>query len=221
MDLNSHKIKPEKVTTPIQLLAVWFIALLLLTSAFFTAASQIHEPKWISPLLVISGILLVFVFIVLIFLMQTKYRPEMLSGKEYLEYVDKKFQGFSPENLTDEPIDKIDDSSLETQRISEYQNNAGLFLIHIWRPSKLKGQVADIRISVYQHGQGPLNMNQIDYVEYELGRKFFKNPVIKRNEQDDYALDVSAYAPMLCIAKVVLKDKKILILKRYIDFECK
>jgi hypothetical protein len=109
---------------------------------------------------------------------------------------------------------------LETQRILEYQNNAGLFLVHIWRPSKLKGQVADIRISVYQHGQGSLTMNQIDYIEYELGRNFFKNPVIKRNEQDDYALDVSAYAPMLCIAKIVLKDKKTLILKRYIDFEC-
>ena len=112
MDINKHKINPERVTTPIQLLAVWFIALLLLISAFFTAASQIHEPKWLSPLLVISGILIVFIFIVLIFLMQTKYRPEMLSGKEYLEYVDKKFQGFSPENLTDKPIDNIDDSSL-------------------------------------------------------------------------------------------------------------
>jgi membrane protein YdbS with pleckstrin-like domain len=94
MNVNSQKINPEKVTTPIQLLAVWFITLVLLTSAFFTAASQIHEPKWISPLLVISGILLVFIFIVLIFLMQTKYRPEMLSGKEYLEFIDKSSKDF-------------------------------------------------------------------------------------------------------------------------------
>lgn len=219
MDINSHKIKPEKVTTPIQLLAVWFIALLLLTSAFFTTASLIKEPKWISPLLIISGIVLVLVFIVLIFRMQTRFRPEMLSGREYLQYLDKKFKGFNPENLNDKQPEKIDDSSLEEIRILDYQNNSGLFLTHIWRPSNLKGQVADIRINLHQHGEGPLTLNQIDFVEYELGRKFFHSPVIKKNSKDDYALNVSAYAPMLCIAQVVLKDKRTIVLKRYVDFD--
>jgi hypothetical protein len=219
MKMTDHNIKPEKVTTPIQLLAVWFIALLLLTGTIFTAATLIKEPKWVSPLLVISGIILGLIIVVLIFLMQTKFRPEMLSGKEYLQYMDKKFKDFSPENLNENIIEKVDDNSLEEQRISEYKNSSGLFLTHIWRPSKLKGQVADIRIQLLQHGKGPFILNQIENVEYELGRKFFEKPVIKKNKDDDYALYVSAYAPMLCIAKVNLKDRKTLILKRYIDFE--
>ena len=218
--MTNHNIKPEKVTTPIQLLAVWFIALLLLTGSFFATATQIEEPKWVSPLLVISGIILVLIFVVLIFLMQTKFRPEMLAGNEYLQYIDKKFKNFKPENLDENSVDKVDDSSLEEQRISEYQSSVGLFLTHLWRPSKLKGQVADIRISILQHGQGPLTSNQIDSVEYELGRKFFKKPVVKKNTDHNFALDVSAYAPILCIAKVNLKDGKTIVLKRYIDFDC-
>lgn len=217
--MNNHNINPEKVTTPIQLLAVWFIALLLLTSSFFATAKLIENPQWVAPLLIISGIVLVFVSIILIFLMQTRFRPEMLSGSEYLQYIDRKFKDFTPENFNKDKIDIIEDSSLEEQRQNEYQINSGLFLTHIWRPSKTQGQVADIRIQLSQHRQGPLSKNQIEYVEYELGRNFFKAPVIKRNIKDNYTLNISAYAPMLCVAKVVLKDKTTLILKRYIDFE--
>lgn len=220
MKMKTHKINPEKVTTPIQLLAVWFIALLLLTGSFFAAATQIEEPTWISPLLIISGIVLVIIFVILIFLMQTKFRPEMLSGNEYLQYIDKSFKDFKPENLDKtSKVKKIDDSSLEEKRISEYQDNSGLFLTHISRPSKVKGQVADIRIKLFQHGKGPLTLNQIENVEYELGGKFFKKPVIKTNSDENYAIDVSAYAPMLCVAKVNMKDHKAIMLSRYIDFD--
>jgi len=220
MEMKTHNINPEKVTTPIQLLAVWFIALLLLTGSFFATATQIKEPIWISPLLIISGIVLVIIFVILIFLMQTRFRPEMLPGNEYLQYIDKMFKNFKPENLNKtSKIKEIDDLSLEEKRISEYHENSGLFLTHISRPSKSKGQIADIRIKLFQHGEGPLTLNQIENVEYELGRKFFKKPVIKTNSNENYAIDVSAYAPMLCVAKVNMKDKKAIILSRYIDFE--
>ncbi len=222
MKLDSHNIKPEKINTPIQLLAVWFVALLLIIGFFFTAANHIKKPDWISPLLVISGIIIVFIFIILVFLMQTKYRPEMLSGNEYLIYIEKRFNNFSPENLntTNKTLtDNNIDATLEELRIKSYQENKGIFLIHYWRPSTQKGQKADIRIKLMQHGQGPLSLGQIKYVEYELGRKFFNQPIIKYNKNEDFALDVSAYAPMLCIAKIKLKDNNEIILKRYIDFD--
>jgi hypothetical protein len=255
MKITDSQIRPEKVTKPIQLLAVWFVALLLLTNTFLTFSTQIDEPTWIRPLLVISGIILVIFIVVLVFLMQTKYRPEMLSGNEYLQYLDKKFQDFKPENLSKTNLGIINvatihdnnvsaknsinsksaiigtlepeilqdeyniNLSLEEIRVSEYKNHFGLFLIHSWRPSKLKGQVADIRIKLFQHKSGPLNLDQIESVEYELGPLFFKEPVIKTNKENDFALDISAYGPMLCVAKVNLKTNDPIILKRYIDFD--
>ncbi len=218
--MKTHEIKPEKVTTPIQLLAVWFVALLLLTGTFFATATQISDPPWIRPMLVIAGLISVIVFVILIFLMQTKFRPEMLSGKDYLQYIDKKFEDFYPENLDmSASIGGGEDSKLEEKIVSEYHANSGLFLSHISRPSTVKGQVADVRIKLFQHGEGPLTLNQIEDVEYELGREFFKKPVVKTNSNENYSIDISAPAPMICMAKVNLKDKRSILLSRYIDFD--
>lgn len=108
---------------------------------------------------------------------------------------------------------------LERRRIGRYQENYGLFLVHTWRPSDSPGQVADIAISLRQHGDGPLSEGKILSVEYVLGPKFFNNPVAKTNANDNFRLDVSAYAPMLCLAKVKFTDgTSPIILERYIDF---
>lgn len=219
--MKNSKIKPEKIIKPIQLLAAILLFTILVIGVFITAANSIKEPPWISPVLIIVSIIIVIIVLIMIYRMQTKYRPEMLSGDEYLRYTynQNKFKNFHPANLGNNEFEKIDDSSLEEQRISEYQKNRGLFLTHIWRPSKIKDQVADIAIELYQHGQGPLSFNQVESVEYELGRKFFDKPVITKNKSNNFAIEVSAYAPMLCIAKVNLKEQKSIILTRYIDFD--
>ena len=51
--MESHKIEPHRITRPIQLMAVWFVVLLLTVTLFLTAAVKIHEPKWLCPALVI------------------------------------------------------------------------------------------------------------------------------------------------------------------------
>ena len=59
----------------------------------------------------------------------------------------------------------------------------------------------------------------VESVRYELGGKFFKEPPIKRNPDDGFALEVSAYRPMLCWAEVRFNDETPpLHLSRYIDF---
>jgi hypothetical protein len=64
-----------------------------------------------------------------------------------------------------------------------------------------------------------LKTGKIESVTYELGRKFFEEPVKKREYRDDFALEVSAYRPMLCVAEVRFNDgHDPVLLSRYIDF---
>lgn len=229
--MEGHRIEPHKITKPIQLMAVWFVTLLLLDSSFLFAASQIRDPSWVAPALVISAIAFVPLFVLGVFLMQTVFRKELQEDQYYSEWLKKKeenFKNFSPENIEVKPTATVNCSfsnrnhkeELETLRINKYQDQQGLFLVHSWRPSRLQDQVADIVIWIHQHGDGPLTRGQIDKVEYELGPKFFDEPQEKRNAKDQFRLDVSAYGPMLCLARVSIKGKQQpIILERYIDFE--
>lgn len=229
--MTSPKIEPHKITRPIQLLAVWIAGLVLLVSAFLTAAANVNNPPWLPGLLGISAVLLVPLFVYLIFLMQTKFREQLQDDPYYAEWLkrqDRSFQGFQPENITpgtDEvppgSAEAVPDSQdLEEWRISRYEQNSGLFLVHTWRPSHTEGQVADIVIQLHQHGDGPLTRDQVEKVEYNLGPKFFRAPVMKTNRNQNFRLEVSAYGPMLCVARVFVLDRqKPIELERYINFE--
>lgn len=83
--MSVSKVKPEKITRPIQLLAVWLLGLVALVSAFLTAAVKITSLPWLQVVLIITAGIVAIVIIVLIFLMQTKYRPEMLGDKRYMQ----------------------------------------------------------------------------------------------------------------------------------------
>ena len=49
--MSEAQIQPHKVKSPIQLLAVWFAALVILDGAFLTAAASIDQPSWVPPML--------------------------------------------------------------------------------------------------------------------------------------------------------------------------
>jgi hypothetical protein len=113
---------------------------------------------------------------------------------------------------------------LEYQRRDIYDSNRGLFLVHTWRPSSDKGQVADIVIRLAEHRDTPdrpsvLQEGKIKSVTYELGRKFSVDPFIKTDATDNFSLEVSAWSPMLCLAEVAFNDgTEPIQLTRYIDF---
>ena len=230
--MEGHKIQAHKITKPIQLMAVWFIALSLVDSVFLTAAAKISEPAWISPTLVVSAIVFVPLFLGGVFLMQTVFRKELQEDQYYAEWLKSQgetFKDFKAENI--KPSKNILnfnagnvytglDENLENQRIQKYEKKQGLFLIHSWRPSLTTGQVADIVIWLHQHGDGPLTRGEVEKVEYELGHKFFDEPQVKTNAKDFFRLEVSAYGPMLCLARVFLKRQtEPIILERYVNFE--
>ncbi len=155
--MRDDKIEPERITKPIQLTAVWFVALLLLDSLFLAAAKTL-EPSWVTPTLVISAIAFVPLFLVGVFLMQTVFRRELQEDQYYSESLkrqEERFKGFKAQN-TQTPTDVaarapgkpmvVGGADLEKIRLQRYQDQKGLFLVHTWRPSMTPGQVADIVI---------------------------------------------------------------------------
>lgn len=135
---------------------------------------------------------------------------------------ESQFKDFRPDfsqNASMEEPKRSNFSELESQRIDEYQRNHGLFLIHRWRPSDDPKEVADIVIRLHQHNLGPLHEEKVESVEYQLGPKFFTESVMVTDPTNGFQLEVSAYRPMLCLAKVhLIDDRSPITLSRFIDF---
>lgn len=87
---SREKLEPHKITKPIQLLAAWLLGLIAVNGAFLFFALQINEPKWISGALVVASIVNVPLFLLSIFILQTKFRPEMQEDTFYSKYLEKK-----------------------------------------------------------------------------------------------------------------------------------
>lgn len=82
-----QQISPEKVTKPIQLLAAWLSGLIIVDSLFLAAARLLTAPAWIPVLLTIAAVGNVPLFLVCIFLLQTRFRPEMQEDAYYAQYL--------------------------------------------------------------------------------------------------------------------------------------
>jgi len=82
--------KSEKITKPIQLLAAWLAGLLSINSCFLIAAANLGIGSWEAGALVIAAILNVPLFLTAVFLLQTKFRPEMQEDSFYSTYLSHK-----------------------------------------------------------------------------------------------------------------------------------
>jgi hypothetical protein len=169
---------------------------------------------------VIALVLIIVVGSLAVFVKHPKLRME---DEALLDY-QREFENFHPDATQHSSSQPTEPSELDALRIEEYERNCGLFLVHSWRPSKKQGQVADLIVRLAEHidtstRRSVLNDRKVESVRYALGRKFFEEPVLKRNRRDDFALEVSAYRPMLCVAEVRFNDgHPPVYLSRYIDF---
>lgn len=89
--MSTENIKPERITKPIQLLAAWLLGLIIINASFLTAASQIAKPEWAAGTLIIATIVNVPLFLASLFLLQTKFRPEMQEDTFYSKYLERKY----------------------------------------------------------------------------------------------------------------------------------
>lgn len=120
--MENHNIKPEKITKPIQLLAVWLIGLILIVSALLTAAGTINQPSWLPAFFSISAVCIIPLFLALIFLLQTRFRPQMQEDEYYSKYLnsntlelESNLPQFDVESLTNKIDEKLIELSLITK----------------------------------------------------------------------------------------------------------
>lgn len=88
--MTEQTIKPEKITKPIQLLGAWLAGLFSIDSCFLVAAANMADSSWEARALVIAAIVNVPLFLVAVFLLQTKFRPELQEDSYYSSYLSRK-----------------------------------------------------------------------------------------------------------------------------------
>ena len=103
---QNQQIPVDKVTKPIQLLAAWLTGLILIDSAFLTAANTLSSPEWAKGLLIIAAVANVPAFLLAIFLLQTKFRPEMQEDAFYSKYLESK-TGMQKQPVTNNQLSKL------------------------------------------------------------------------------------------------------------------
>lgn len=88
--MKETKIAPEKINKPIQLLGAWLAGLFTVNSSFLFAATRMEGGSFESIVLVIASILNVPIFLAAVFLLQTKFRPELQEDHYYSTYLSQK-----------------------------------------------------------------------------------------------------------------------------------
>lgn len=91
----NHGIDAGKVTKPLQLLAAWLIGLVITNGSFLAGASQIQKPEWAAGVLVVATVLNVPIFLFCLFLLQTRFRPEMQEDHFYAKYLETRLSAAS------------------------------------------------------------------------------------------------------------------------------
>lgn len=86
--MSNQNIEPPKITKPIQLLAAWLAGLILINGSFLATATSLSTPTWAPAALVVASILNVPLFLACLFLLQTKFRPEMQEDAYYAKYLE-------------------------------------------------------------------------------------------------------------------------------------
>ena len=86
--MNGAELKPQKITKPIQLLAALLAGLVLVDGSFLGAAASLTSIPALQSALVYAAIFNVLLFVVLLFLLLTRFRAEMLEDPFYIQHAE-------------------------------------------------------------------------------------------------------------------------------------
>ena len=88
--MSEQAIKPERITKPMQLLGAWLAGLFSIDSCFLVAAANLTQGSFESYALTLAAIANVPIFLLAVFLLQTKFRPELQEDSYYSTYLSQK-----------------------------------------------------------------------------------------------------------------------------------
>jgi hypothetical protein len=184
--MQRQKIDVQKVTKPMQLLAAWIVGLILTNSSFLGAASIIEQPTWISGALVVASIINVPLFIIAIFVLQTRFRPEMQEDPFYSQYLASKTGGAS--GLTTESIESL-------RRDLSLRNNEVVGLIEQLQDD-LSTLTEDIREAAQEGFESATVIDKIKKIEQNLHQTGSQIAEVKgKSEWTQYSIRVNKLLP--------------------------
>ncbi|MGQ8877948.1 hypothetical protein ACUTR7_10605 [Delftia sp. NA_296.1] len=88
--MSESKIQPTNITKPIQLLAAWLVGLLAIDSCFLIAAARMESSLPSASALIWAAIFNVPLFLAALFVLQTRFRPELQEDLYYSTYINQK-----------------------------------------------------------------------------------------------------------------------------------
>ncbi|MEY9755850.1 hypothetical protein [Bradyrhizobium yuanmingense] len=88
--MSNGQIDPHKVTKPIQLLGAWLLGLTVINGSFLGAAVAISAGQWERSALIVAAIANVPIFLIALFVLQTRFRAELQEDSFYFQYISKK-----------------------------------------------------------------------------------------------------------------------------------
>ena len=165
--MSENKIKPERITKPIQLLGAWLAGLFSINSCFLFAATNMNPSSWESTALVFASIINVPIFLGAVFLLQTKFRPELQEDSYYSNYLSKK---------TNEPI--------------KINKNDAHFTELIIRLDKLEAKITQDRQPDVTSFIDP-----ISNLLFGVNKHLLDNKTIKSNLADSGIFRISNFGP--------------------------
>jgi hypothetical protein len=115
------------------------------------------------------------------------------------------------------------DHRFENRRQEVYRNKRSVLIAHRLKRSGTDGQEFDVEIYLLPHrGNNPAtegSLLNVSEARYYFGRHWDSKVFVSRSRWDNFAVQVSAYGPFLCVAEIVFSDNSIAEQYRYIDFE--
>jgi hypothetical protein len=128
--MTDPKLEAHRVTKPIQLLAAWLVGLITVDAAFLAAAEMIASPVWIRSMLAIAAVCNVPIFLFCIFLLQTRFRPQMQEDVYYSQYL--------KDSMTQKSVTMTEEVS-ELRQLTVSTNSTVLSSLR-----DLQGQIVDL-----------------------------------------------------------------------------
>lgn len=159
--MSGSSLIPEKIKSPIQLMAAWFVMLVSVITVLLTTAVKIEKPEWAAGYLVISSTIIILLVIGCVLLMLTKYRPNLQDGKEYAEWI--KDQGIYSKGLIVQPESNFTNISINTKQsslhITSGISDIRVLVIDIFGCSEIMESLKNKGFNVDRH---PFTDNDID-----------------------------------------------------------
>jgi hypothetical protein len=80
------RFEAKDIKSPIQLTAAWFLTLGALVGGLLVASTQAPaDARWLGPVFGLSAVLLIPLFAIAVFMLQTKYRSQLLADEYFVQ----------------------------------------------------------------------------------------------------------------------------------------